>query len=53
MVITLAPREATSSILPRVKFAVTGSLIKAITGVPFSIKEIVPCLSSAAANPSV
>ena len=39
--------------LPRVSSAVTGSLIKAITGVPFSINEIVPCLSSAAAKPSV
>ena len=53
IVTTLAPLETTSWIFPRVKSAVAGSLIKAITGVSFSIRAIVPCFNSAAANNSV
>ena len=51
--IVLAPRAFTSSIFPLVWLATTGSLNKAITGVPSSIKAIVPCFNSPAAKLSV
>ena len=49
---TLAPRAATSWIFPQYGWQRTGSDKRAKTGVPSSIKAMVPCLSSPAAKPS-
>ena len=49
----VAPRATTSFKFDLVLFEISGFEINATTGVPSSIKAIVPCFNSPAANPSV
>ena len=47
-----APRATTSLTLPRIDKLTFSCVAKPTTGVPSSIKAIVPCLSSPPAKPS-
>ena len=47
-----APRATTSFTLPRILKLTLSCVAKAITGVPSSIKAIVPCFNSPPAKPS-